>query len=271
MRATRGIEAGDRTLEVRACRLSFPGEPGHLAGSLFESRAGVGVIGELESLFEVAQGLLGGGEGSRALAGSPEHLARLRPHRGGVFRLGRERVSVHKVGGHDFDDFIVVCSPFALQVGRDREVLLFSLPLREAFVGDRTNEVLQEPVLTALGRARVELHRDDLFAHEAVQELVESVHIEADELGQRAAPEGLAENRRLLEQTPLIGREAVEARSNEGVKCVGDLEGRDRTDRLVTQALSHEQATVDEHAHGLDGIQGNPFRALKDLFTHLLW
>ena len=58
-----------------------------------------------------------------------------------------------------------------------------ALPLRQRLVRDTPKQVLEEGVLTALGRPRVGLHREDLLAHQTDHERVELVLAEA---GQRA-------------------------------------------------------------------------------------
>ena len=74
-----------------------------------------------------------------------------------------------------------------------------------------TDEVLQEPVLTVLGRARVGLERHHLLAHQRGKKRIEVRLCLTVESGKPSARECLAEHRSVLEQTPFVERAIVDS------------------------------------------------------------
>src|SRR5512133_1030984 len=104
------------------------------------------------------------------------------------------------------------------------EVTRAPLPSGECLVCDVADEVLQEAVLAVLRRARVGLQRDDLFAHERMEERVELRLFEAGESGAR---ERLSEDRSVLQKPALLVRQTVEAGGDQRVKRFRHLERLD--------------------------------------------
>ena len=87
----------------------------------------------------------------------------------------------------------------------------------------------------------------------------------AGQRGQRADGERLAEHRSVLEQAPLLGRDAVQARGDQRVQRLGHLERLDLARGLVDGPLLGEQAAVEQHPHRLDRVQGDALGAREDL------
>ena len=171
--------------------------------------------------------------------------------------------------GDHLDDLVLVGAPALGQVGGDSEVLVLAVALGERLVRDGSDEVLQEAVLPSLGRARVGLERHNLLADERGEQLVDRVAVHPGQRCQRLPAERLADDGRVLQQAPLGLGEAVETGRDERVQGLWDIQRADGPDRTVTRALTNEEPAVDQHAHGLDGIEGHAFGALEDLLAHL--
>src|SRR5207248_253380 len=75
-----------------------------------------------------------------------------------------------------------------------REVLLASLPLRQRLVGNVAEQVLEERVLTLLGRARIRLQSQNFSPHHAGQERLHLLDFETAQRRQRLRGERLAEH-----------------------------------------------------------------------------
>jgi hypothetical protein len=140
-----------------------------------------------------------------------------------------------------------------------------AFPLGERLVGDVADQVLEEPVLPALGRARVGLHAQHLLTHQPGQQRLELLGGCAGQAGQRADGERLAEHGSVLEEAALFGRDAVQARSDQCMQRLGHLERLDLARGLVDRPLLGKEAPVEEHSHRLDGIQRHALRAREDL------
>ena len=93
---------------------------------------------------------------------------------------------------------------------------------------------------------------------------------EPRERRERALGERLAEDGGVLEHTPLLRRQAVEARSDERVQRLRNLERVDLRRGPVDGALLDEQSAVEEHPHRLHRVERDALGALEDLAAHLL-
>ena len=60
-------------------------------------------------------------------------------------------------------------------------------------------------------------------------------------------------------------RQGVEARGDERLQGLGDLERPEFAGDAINAATLDEDASVDEHPDGLDGIEGDAFRPFEDL------
>ena len=143
-----------------------------------------------------------------------------------------------------------------------------TLSLRERLVGDVAHEVLEEAVLAVLGRAGVGLHAEHLLPREGSEQRLD-LGIGARERGERVSREGLAEHGRVLEQPPLLRREAVEPGGDERVQCLRYFERLDRPRHAVGGAVLYQEAPVDQHSHGLDRVEGDAFGAGEDAVADL--
>ena len=140
----------------------------------------------------------------------------------------------------------------------------------ERLVGDTPHEVLQEAVLPALRRAWVGLYAEHLLPHEAGDKRIELALCDSRELGEGFFREGLAEHRCVLEQSALLGGQPVEARCNEALQRLRDLELGNLAVQAVGAVLLDDQAAVEQHANGLDRIERDAFRARQNPLAKLL-
>src|SRR5579862_9958784 len=96
-----------------------------------------------------------------------------------------------------------------------REVLRLPAGFRERLVRDLLEQILEERVMAALGRARVRLDGQDLLAHERGEERLELRLAQVRQCRQSRLREALAEHGRVLKDAPLLGFEPVETRGHE--------------------------------------------------------
>ena len=83
--------------------------------------------------------------------------------------------------------------------------------------------------------------------------------------GKRLDRERVAQHGGVLEEGTLLGWEGIEARRDERLKGLGDLEGPELSGDRVGAVALDEDVAVDEHPHGLDGVERYPLGALEDL------
>ena len=69
--------------------------------------------------------------------------------------------------------------------------------------------------------------------------------------------EGVPEDGGVLQQRPLFGRQRIEARGDERLQGLGDLERAELARDVIDTVVLGEHAPPDEHPHGLDGIERN--------------
>ena len=142
--------------------------------------------------------------------GPDEHLAGRRADLLGVRVVRAGAVGVEVVGGDDLDDLVLLGAPDRRQELRGREVLRLALLLRDRLVGDVLDDVLEERVLAALGRARVGLDREDLLADQRGEQRLELCLGQAGQRRQPRLGERLAEHGTVLDEPALLWRQAVE-------------------------------------------------------------
>ena len=178
--------------------------------------------------------------------------------------VGRSPVGIEVVRGDHLDDLVLLGPPRRREEAGRGEVLRLALGLREHLVRDLLDDVLQEGVLAALGRARIGLHRDDLLAQQRGEQRLELVGVAPAERRQPELGERLAEHRGVLDDAPLLGAEPVEPRRDQRVQRLGHLERLDHAGRPVDVALLDEEAAVEQHPHGLDRVQRHALGAGED-------
>ena len=94
--------------------------------------------------------------------------------------------------------------------------------------------------------------------------------LDAGDGGDRVGGEGFPEYRCVLEQLPLDGLEAVQPRGDQRVQALGNFEGVQRTVGAESAILLDHEPAVEQHAHGLDGVQRDPGGAIADARAELL-
>jgi len=224
---------------------------------------------QVGGLLVIALSLLRRAKRSCAYAGEREHLACLRADLGTVLCVRSRRDGGQVVRGEHLGHLVGV-GEHTLQMSRRGQVARRALAFGERLVGDVANEVLQEAVLTALGRARIGLHPEHFLAHQPGQQRLQLRLGRRRERGKRRQREGLAEHRSVLQQPPLLGQEAIQAGGDQRVQGLGHLERLDLARRRVHGSLLGEQTAIEQHPHRLDRIQRHPLRARQDLVAQPL-
>ena len=102
------------------------------------------------------------------------------------------------------------------------QVLGAPLALRQRLVGDLPEQVLEEPVLAVLGRARVGLEPEHLLADEAAEQPLQLAR-SSSRSSAASAPrsERLPEHGGVAEQPPLLGRQPVQPRGDSACSVSG--------------------------------------------------
>jgi len=114
-------------------------------------------------------------------------------------------------------------------------------------------------------RPGVVLDREELLADERREDRVQPFVRQAAERGDRLARERLAEHGSVLEKGALPGRQAVEARGDQSLERLGHVELDDGAGELVAIAVgAREQTLVEQHPHGLDGVQRHALGPIAD-------
>ena len=132
------------------------------------------------------------------------------------------------------------------------------------------DDVLEECVLAALGRARVGLDREHLFAEQARQQRLELCGREAGEDLETVPCERLAEHRPVLDKPALLLGQAVEPGRNECVERLRHVERRHGSRGPVDVSFLHEQAAVEQHADCLDRIERHALGPIEDPVTEVV-
>jgi hypothetical protein len=169
------------------------------------------------------------------------------------------------VRGDHLDDLVVVARPRVLEQSRDREVLRFAVTPRQRLVRDALHQGLEEPELPAFGRTLVRLDREELPTDEPLQRSAHRALVPAGQRREGVRRKGLAEDGGVLQQRPVLGREAVQARLDQCMERLGHVEVLDGTRGLETVPVATQQPSIEEHPDGLDGIERDPLRATADL------
>ena len=219
-------------------------------------------IRELQRAFVVVLRRGRGRQRRGVVAGSDQRIARALPesrqHR--RVRVGLERLE--KMGRDDLGDPFLL-TPRAFEVRRRRsgdatcDRVASSVPYATLLTrswtktywprsGDRGSDwMASRSLLTRLARA-----------------WFDGVRGTSRDRAQRRGGERLAEHRGILEQLSLGRPDAVEARCDQRVERLRNLERVERALDVERSVLRDEQAAVEQHAHRLDRVQRHARRAL---------
>ena len=122
--------------------------------------------------------------------------------------------------------------------------------------------------LPALRRTRIDLLGNELAAFEGAEVRDDCLRFLPAHGCQGADAEGLTKDRSILEQRPIGGIEAIEARRDERVQRFGDVEADLVADGAIDAVDRLELAVVEQHPDRFDGIQRDPVGALQDGEDH---
>ena len=255
-------------LELTSRRLHVPSAVGGSSGPVAKPRLFERIVREFRGLCEDAGGLDRRGQRRRALSGPGERVPRLLLELRGILGFGHQPVGLEVVGGDHLDDLLLVC-PGRCEVPGSRQVTCLAVGLRERLVCDPLQQVLEEPELAALRRARVRLEGEYLLADEAEEERLDLGLVLPRECGDAVLREGLAEHRCVVNEGALLGGQPVEACREQRVQRLGNRELLDRPRRAVRVAAALEQPAVEQHPHRLDRVERNALGAAEDLRMEL--
>jgi hypothetical protein len=149
--------------------------PSHHACAIVEHRLDERLVGEVRRLREVALACLARRERGSAVARPAERVRGLALRLGGVFVVRRRLIGRGVVRSDHVDDLELTRAEELLEMGGGPQVPDLPVAPREHLVRDNPDEILEEAVLAALGRARVALEREHLLADERGQQGFEQV------------------------------------------------------------------------------------------------
>ena len=165
------------------------------------------------------------------------------------------------VGGQGTDELVLA---ERLEMPRRGEMPVAAVTLGQRRVRDLADERLDEAVLAAFRRPRVDLLDEDLAPDETAQSRLELGRVGCGDGRQPGRGEALAEDGRVLEEGPIGRVERVEACGDERVQGLRDGKLGQVADGDVPPVALGEPFVGDEHPDGLDRVQGDPVRAPDD-------
>ena len=174
-RARRGVqvaltfEESDRPLELLVRGVGVAGCHRVVAGPRAQPRLLDRVLDQPCGSRQPRQRLGRRPERSCAIARAGQPVDDLRAKRVGIGRVGLELEGGEVVGRDDLDHFLFSPAPARLEEAGRGQVPHLAVAARERLVRDVADEVLQEAVLAALRRTRIQLEEHDLLADEAVE------------------------------------------------------------------------------------------------------
>ena len=197
---------------------------------------------------------------SRGLAGSPAHRPRRAPPR---MRRGSATARTSAISSSSANT-LCRCSAAARCRG-------LALPLGERLVGDVADEVLQEAVLAALGRARDPTARPAPPCARAPRAAAPArLGSVPDTAASACTVNVLPSTAPSCSSRRSSRRDAVQAGGDQRVQRLRHLERLDLAGRPVHRPFLGEQAAVEQHPHRLDRVQRHALRAREDLVAQPL-
>ena len=144
-------------------------------------------------------------------------------------RFGCQRLD--EMRGDDLGDLLFF-GPLALEIRGGRHMTQLAIAPRERSVRDTAHQVLDEHVLTAFGRTRVRLNREQVLVDEAAEDARDRRGIDAGDGGDReCAVNDFPSTAASWSNWRSDGFEAVQPRGDQCVQALGNLEGVERTRR----------------------------------------
>jgi hypothetical protein len=221
-----------------------------------------GVDRDLQRAREEPQGLHVRVERRGPFTSRAQRQARLGGQRIGLRACGRGLVGQQVVVGDDGRDLLAAGS---LEVAHGGQVSGAPLGSGEGPVRHLLEEALDEGVLPALGRARVDIETQDLAPNEPGEAGRELGRIGPADRREAAGGERLTEDRGVPDERPIGRLERVQAGRDEPTQGVRDLEGcRVADEPVAASRIGDENALADQHAHRLHGVQGHALGAPRD-------
>ena len=123
---------------------------------------------------------------------------------------------------------------------------------------------MDEAVLPALGRARIDVQLEELSPDEVAQPWLECRRVLAGDRRQPGDREAQSEHGRLLHDGTVRRVEAVQPRRDQGLERLRNLEVREVADGAIGTVDELQLALVEEHPDRLDRVEGNAVRTIQD-------
>ncbi len=161
-----GLEQRESLVEAALRLGSKAVDEGNRAGPLEKLGLEQRDLGKLGCLVEVPSRLVVRGQRRCPLRRRPQALARLHPELGGVVRVRRRPVGLEVVRGDHLGDLLLVRADAGFELGRDAQMAFLPFLARQRVVGDLLEQGMQESVLAALGRARVDFDDENFLRDE---------------------------------------------------------------------------------------------------------
>ena len=237
---------------------------GGAAGLVEQARPRRLVLGELGRVIEGSLRFLAEGERERPPAGLGQRLAGRRADPGGVGGLGIGGRGVEKMGGEDLGHLRRGVAPALLQVTGGGQMACLAVAAPQRAIGSAAHQALQEVVLASLRRQRIIVECEQLLGHHAVEGCFDLLGGARSQSCHPGPCKRVPEHGGVLEHRALGGAQPVQPRRHERVQRLGHVELGDVGGEHIPRTLLREQATVEQHAHRLDRVQGHALSAAED-------
>ena len=224
-------------------------------GSLEQRRAIDRLRGHVERVAVEAERLLLGAERHGAVPRRPERDPRLRRERVGLRAIGGVPIRGQVVRGERARELLV---HERLEVTGRREVARLSVAAGKRGVGDLADERLDERELAALCGTRVDVPHHQLAADQGEEPALHLARVDRGDRREAIHREGVADDRRSLEERAIGRIEGVEPGGDQRVEGLRDRDVRQVADGPVDAVGRLQRALRNEHPHDLDRIQGDP-------------
>ncbi len=241
------VPDGSRLDEPRLCDLRVAAGVGRHPSLLEQIRPVGRVARDLERLEEEHGGLVMAAEGGGALGGTAQGEPRLCREGLALGVIARRAICSQVVRGERTGQLIFAQT---LEEPRRRQMPAPPIALGQRPVCHLADERLDERVLAAFGRSRIDVVDEQLAPDERTEAGVEALGVEAADGREARQGKALSEDRRITDERSIGRVECVEAGCDECLeRC---------RDRQISDVDGADRARRDEHPDGLHRVQRDP-------------
>ena len=141
---------------------------------------------------------------------------------------------------------------------------------RQRPVCSRSQQPAEEVVLAAFGGQAVVVEAQHLLRDQAVKDRGHTLDRAIRQRRDPSRRERLPEHGGVLQHRALVRREAVEPRRGQRVQRLGHIQLADVAGHPIAASVLFQQPTVEQHPHGLYGVQRHTFGARQNSRRQLL-